>query len=224
MSSHWDEFSKSLAEESVPRRESLRRLGLVVAGTVLGPLGLESAFAGKSDPCKSFCRCRNKRQQDQCLKACKACNKNVNRLGGSCGNYFCCGTGQTSCGSYCADLSRDPYNCGACGYLCEEPGPYEYGACVDGMCQYACADGAEYCDGLCTSLDWDPDNCSACGNVCPEAAPFCTRGICTTTYCEGADLLYDRYNCGACGRVCGGDEVCDFGTCVYSGGCTGEGC
>ena len=28
MTNHWDELSKSLAEESLPRRESLRRLGL----------------------------------------------------------------------------------------------------------------------------------------------------------------------------------------------------
>ena len=46
----FDEFSKSLAE-SVPRRESLRRLGAVFAGAVLSPLGLGTAWAGRRDPC-----------------------------------------------------------------------------------------------------------------------------------------------------------------------------
>ena len=45
----FDEFSKSLAE-SVPRRESLRRLGAVFAGAVLGPLGLQNAWARGPDP------------------------------------------------------------------------------------------------------------------------------------------------------------------------------
>jgi hypothetical protein len=45
MSHHWDEFSKTLAEESVPRRESLRRLGVVLADAVRSPPGLESAWA-----------------------------------------------------------------------------------------------------------------------------------------------------------------------------------
>jgi hypothetical protein len=49
----FDEFSKSLAE-SVPRRESLRRLGAVFAGAVLSPLGLGTAWAGKADPCAAF--------------------------------------------------------------------------------------------------------------------------------------------------------------------------
>jgi hypothetical protein len=44
MENLFDEFSKSLAE-SVPRRESLRRLGAVFAGAVLGPLGLQTAVA-----------------------------------------------------------------------------------------------------------------------------------------------------------------------------------
>jgi hypothetical protein len=113
MTHHWDEFSKSLAEP-LPRRESLRRLGVVVAGAVLGPLGLDSAFAGKTDPCKAFCKCRNRKQQDQCLRACRACNKDTSRLCGSCGNYICCGNGRSCGGGYCTDLADDVLNCGAC--------------------------------------------------------------------------------------------------------------
>ena len=69
----FDEFSKSLAE-SVPRRESLRRLGAVFAGAVLAPLGLGTAWASGTDPCKAFCKCSNRAQQSQCLTACRACN------------------------------------------------------------------------------------------------------------------------------------------------------
>ena len=130
MTQRWDELTKSLAEP-LPRREALRRLGLVVASAVLGPLGLDSASAGKADPCKAFCKCRSKRQQDQCLRACKTCKRDFGRLVGSCGNYFCCRAGQTPCGSYCADLASDPYNCGACGFVCPSNTACWYGECID---------------------------------------------------------------------------------------------
>ena len=45
----FDELSESLAE-SMPRRESLRRLRVVLAGAVLSPLGLGAAWAGRQDP------------------------------------------------------------------------------------------------------------------------------------------------------------------------------
>ena len=56
MTNHWDEFSKSLAEKSVPRRQSLRLLGAALAGAILSPLGMGTAWAGGRDPCKDFCR------------------------------------------------------------------------------------------------------------------------------------------------------------------------
>src|SRR5262249_60976181 len=110
----FDEFSKSLVE-SVPRRESLRRLGAVFAGAVLSPLGLETAFAANVDPCRAFCKCRNGKQQNQCLAACKVCNGNTSRLGGSCGSYVCCSV--AACKGVCIDLRPDP-NCRAAGHHC----------------------------------------------------------------------------------------------------------
>jgi hypothetical protein len=215
----WDEFSKSLAEP-LPRRESLRRLGAVFAGAVLSPLGLDSALARNPDPCKAFCKCRNKRQQDQCLKACKACNKDTRRVCGSCGSYVCCGSGRTCCSGYCTDLDDDVLNCGACGSMCDPPGPYEFGACIDGECTYGCIDGGVYCDGVCTYLRRDPDNFGACGNVCPGSAPYCNNGVCEvcpagTTLCGNtcAYLPEDNYNCGACGNVCPGGTSCLGGFC-----------
>ena len=84
MDNLFDEFSKSLAE-SVPRRESLRRLGAVFAGAVLSPLGVGTAWAGRRDPCIAFCKGCTTKQQSQCLAACRACNGNTGRIGGSCG-------------------------------------------------------------------------------------------------------------------------------------------
>jgi hypothetical protein len=185
MTSHWDEFSKSPAEEALPRRESLRRLGIALAGAVLSPLGLQSASAGRHpkqqfDPCKSFCKCRNKSQQKACLAACSACNGETWRLCGSCGSYVCC----------------------------RETGPSEYGACIDGSCQYWCAEGAIYCDGVCTFLNNDPNNCGVCGNVCGQATPYCSGGQCWDSACGGADLNWDSSNCGRCGNVCPWGTAC----------------
>src|SRR4051812_35456994 len=124
MTHHWDEFSKSLAEP-VPRRESLRRLGALVAGAVLGPLGSARAAIRRraTDPCQTFCKCRNATQQNACLAACKACGGDTRRLCGACGSYVCCGSGRTCCGTICTDLASDVHNCGACGRVCRQPGP-----------------------------------------------------------------------------------------------------
>ncbi|MGE5194989.1 MAG: hypothetical protein ACM3U2_21055 [Deltaproteobacteria bacterium] len=246
----FDEFSKSLGE-SVPRRESLRRLGAVFAGAVLGPLGLATASAGNPDPCKTFCKCGTRAQQSQCLTACRACNGNTSRIGGSCGSYVCCSVascngvcsnltsdpncgacgnncgaiGETCCGSYCADLANDVFDCGACGAACDPPPPGEEVACISGTCVYDCAPGAVDCNGTCTFLDSDPDNCGACGNVCPASAPNCSQGICNdcgegTALCGGQciDILFDGLNCGVCGYQCQPLEFCSWGICYGTGG------
>src|SRR4030095_3855047 len=106
MTHHWDEFSKSLVEKSVPRRETLRLLGAALAGALLSPLGMGTAWAGGRDPCKTFCRCSGKSRQEACLAACRACNNDTSRLCGSCAT-----------GYVCADLASDVSNCGGCGKL-----------------------------------------------------------------------------------------------------------
>jgi hypothetical protein len=221
MTGHFDEFAKSLAE-SCSRRESLRAFGALVAGAALGGLPLASAWAGASDVCKSFCSRCPKRLRNQCLSACQACGGNTGRLCGSCGSYACCGDGSSCCGGYCADLADDVYNCGECGYVCEPPGPYESGACIDGQCEYVCAEGAVRCNGTCTFRGSDPNNCGACGNVCPAGAPYCIDGVCSDpecapglTWCDPGcvDTTSDPYNCGACYRQCAPNEVCAGGIC-----------
>jgi hypothetical protein len=197
MTDHFDEFSKSLADKSVPRRQSLRLLGAALAGALLSPLGVRTAWAGGRDPCKAFCRCSGKSRQDACLAACRACNSDTTSLCGSCAS-----------GYVCTDLAGDLSNCGSCGHVCAEPGPYEDGACVDGHCFYSCAQGAADCgDGGCTDLLYDRDHCGACGNVCPPSAHVCDQGVCicpSGTVCDGEciDIHNDPDNCGACGNVC----------------------
>lgn len=243
MTHQWDEFSKSLAEEPVQRRASLRRIGAVLAGAVLSPLGLGTAWAAGPDPCKSFCRCSNKTKQNQCLAACRACSGNTSRLAGSCGSYVCCSTascsgvcsdlksdpncgacgnncsafGETCCGGYCTDLANDFDHCGGCGTPCDYPAPYEYGECAQGECFYWCVEGAIRCNGICTPVNSDPNNCGACGNVCPASAPFCTNGTCTDANCGGADFNWDNNNCGFCGNVCPSQFACVYGVCEGSG-------
>jgi hypothetical protein len=156
-----DEFSKLLAE-SVPRRESLRLIGAVLAGAVLSPLGLGTAWAARPDRCGAFCRwCPSKAQRNQCLAACRACNGNTSRLCGSCGAYVCCPTGAACCNGTCTDLNSDPANCSACGYVCAQPTL----VCNQGTCN-ACSTGLTFCDPACVDLSSDPFNCGACYHQC----------------------------------------------------------
>ena len=178
MTHHWDEFSKSLAETSVPRRESLRLLGAALAGALLSPLGAATAWAGRRDPCKQFCRCRNTSQQSACLAACNACGGDTNRLCGTCGSYVCCA----------------------------QPGPYENGACIDGHCEYWCVEGATDCGGTCTDLLYDPNNCGACGHVC-YGVEDCVDGECQTCIPDcGPGSTHGELWCGDDG--CGGSCAC----------------
>lgn len=215
MTHQWDEFSKSLDDKSVPRRESLRLLGAALAGAFLSPLGLGTAWAAGRDPCKAFCRCASDWSQKECLRVCRACNSDPSRL---CGDN--CWTGYT-----CIDDDVD--NCGACGSPCNEAGPNEVPVCNSGVCYYDCIDGAIRCDETCTQILWDPDNCGACGNVCiSPLAPYCNYGECSKcqpgltecgyfgsplTYCT--DLYSDPSNCGACGHECGFYQSCVAGHC-----------
>jgi hypothetical protein len=215
-----DELSKLLAA-SASRRESLRSIGVVLAGAALSPLGLGTAWAARPDRCTAFCRrCSTTKRRNQCLAACRACNGDTSRLCGRCGAYACCATGTACCGGYCADLDNDFDHCGGCGAWCDDPAPYEEGACVGGECVYGCVAGAIICNGRCTDVNSDPANCGACGNVCPASAPFCNHGTCSgcptgLTFCDPScvDLSSDAYNCGACYHQCAPNEVCAGGTC-----------
>jgi hypothetical protein len=208
MTHEWDEFSKLLAEP-VPRRESLRRLGALLGGAVLGPLATRTARAGGkrragNDPCKSFCKCSKKKQQNACLDACRACNGDTSRVCGACGSHSCANGGDTG-------------NCGACGHVCAPPGLYEDVRCVEGMCVYECIWGTVRCGGVCIDVQRDRYNCGACGNSCGELET-CVHGTCRDCNCYGdgvcQDLLHDVNNCGTCGVQCPLFYVCSDGFCT----------
>jgi len=210
-----DELSKLLAM-SVSRRESMRSIGVALAGAALSTLGLDTAWAA-TDPCTAFCRRCAKAKRNQCLVACRACKGNTNRLCGSCGNYVCCSTSATCCSGTCRDLISDRNNCGACGYVCPEGN-----MCVDGFCA-ECNSGFIPCGGICVDPTSDPYNCGACGNVCP-AGKTCSNGSCIECNfpfipCDGVcvDPTSDRNNCGGCGNQCSSTEACISGFCESGG-------
>src|SRR3954469_5969320 len=141
-----DELSKLLAV-SVSRRESLRRMGAVFAGAVLGSLGAATVWAARPDRCVAFCRsCPTKKKRNQCQDACRACGGNTSRLCGSCGAYVCCATGAACCNGTCTDMSSDPNNCGACGNVCPASTP----ACIQGRCGSCPPTAPTFCSGVCT--------------------------------------------------------------------------
>ena len=168
-----DELSKLLAA-SVSRRESLRSIGVVLAGAVLSTLGVNTAWAARPDRCTAFCRsCPTRTKRNQCVAACRACNGNTSRLCGSCGAYTCCPTSATCCNGTCTDLNSDFYNCGACGYVC--PAGTE---CVNGSCVVSpCPPGYTLCGGVCVDTLSDGQNCGGCGQACPQGW-VCFVGSC----------------------------------------------
>jgi Stigma-specific protein, Stig1 len=167
-----DELSKSLAV-SVSRRDSLRTIGAVLAGVVLSPLLVGTAWAARPDRCTAFCRsCSTKKKRNQSVSACQACNGNTNRLCGSCGAYVCCATGTACCNGTCTSLNSDPHNCGACGYVCPASAPI----CDEGTCS-GCPTGSTNCGGACIDTTWDALNCGGCGIQC-SGLEYCSWGQC----------------------------------------------
>ena len=81
-----------------------------------------------------------------------------------------CTTGQTPCGTYCADTARDPLNCGGCGMPCAAGS-----GCTAGQCQ--------------TPMTGDG------GMVGPDGSLTCGAGLVTCgAYC--ADTARDPLNPG----------------------------
>ena len=200
MTHHIDEFSKSLADESVPRRDTFRLLGAAVAGALLGPLGMKSAFGGGPDPCRNFCQQCPKSQRQRCLAACQACVQTSGRVCGTCSGFDCCHNAATCCVNTCCGDSQT-----CCGNTC-------------------CGDSQTCCGNYCADLRYDANNCGACGNRCPpypgiDGFAICNAGACGYYLCPpGIDYNWDNYNCGRCQRACDGQSICFFGNCQASGG------
>jgi hypothetical protein len=144
-------------------------------------------------------------------------------------DLLCAVQGLADCGGFCADVSADPYNCGACGRVCAAGDTCSGGACVAGAVSdivlndvSICAvQGLTECGGFCTNTLNDSHNCGICGNSCPLGA-YCEGGVCLGGPCPGltncsgvcVNVNYDSYHCGACGTVCPYPTVCCSGRCV----------
>lgn len=109
-----------------------------------------------------------------------ACSEGQLCSAGACAQT--CSTGQTACPAndptYCADLTHDSNNCGACGTVC--PGGT---SCSGGACRSSCPAGEYACAERCIDPQSDPVYCGATadcsgGHTC-RASEACQHGVCT---------------------------------------------
>jgi hypothetical protein len=173
---------------------------------------------------------------------CGACGATCPR-GQVCSNGACstsCASNLTTCNGngngdagvdYCANVSTDNANCGACGVGCAAGQ-----SCLSGACAATCGTGSSSCPaagdggvGYCANFATDNHNCGGCGAIC-GSGEACESGHCTTTcgagqamcatdggaYC--ATLSTDNANCGACGAACSNGDACRSGSCTATCG------
>ena len=139
------------------------------------------------------------------------------------GTTICCPSAWNWQTEGCTSLSRDRWNCGGCGEICDD-----WLICDRGVC--ACAPGTRDCGtGHCESVLGDADNCGECGHACGGDTPHCDKGVCVASCLsvdleecgdQCVDLNWDNRHCGACDRHCGegdGTVTCNYGACVTCG-------
>ena len=118
------------------------------------------------------------------------------------------------CGGRCADQSKDPGNCGACGAACPSGICADY-ACawrdLSAPCAVSCPEGATCVFDRCIS-----STCGLAGDDClaedGRLGVCCENGAC-------AHPLDDAFNCGACGYACPAGQTCSDGACSGSPAC-----
>ncbi len=144
-----------------------------------------------------------------------------------------CPSGETRCGTLCADLMTSVANCGTCGTACSTSQVCQSGHCVMAMANGGCPMGQTSCDGLtCTDTSSDAQNCGSCGFSCGMGGK-CSSGQCSGGVGGGCppgelqcssgctDTTSDPANCGACGTACAAGQSCVNSACT--GGNNGGG-
>src|SRR5262249_37714989 len=123
---------------------------------------------------------------DPSTHMCVACLMDTDcPLGQICGSGGCyagcsatqgCMTGETCCGTYCADTTQDVKNCGACAMKCPTPNN-ALEQCVNGMCSVkTCKPGWADCNGDMTDgCEWNTFQDGPC-TCAPGAMQACYQG------------------------------------------------
>ena len=132
--------------------------------------------------------CVAQRRGDSCVDfQCSCGSAEIGCTGGL--SSVCCAPSVPGGPGYCANLGREPGNCGTCGFTCvpERANQCEGGMCTCGLSGAQCAGTAE---DRCCQRDADPfacvdtttamDHCGVCGHRC-NAFEICTAGVCTST-------------------------------------------
>jgi hypothetical protein len=117
------------------------------------------------------------------------------------------------CDGICRTYLDNPFNCGACGVVCNVGDLCVSGSCVRPPAQ-ACGPNQLRCDPdalFCNSILIDANNCGGCGNVCPGTA--CVNGQCMQPTCT--DQVKNGEETGV---DCGGPQCqpCTAGELLYS--------
>jgi hypothetical protein len=218
-----------------------------IAGTCGCPLGLTQCADAVCGP-DDVANCKDFSQDDfncgGCGNSCPQPDVLPPNMISGCGNGECghlkCAAGFDDCNTLSADgcevdLSKDPSNCGACGFKCADGQKCSGGECL-------CPPGAQLCEfgtapdieSVCFHVDVDPNNCGACGRACPIPAngkAGCSDGRCElecpagfadcdgnwSTGCE-TSVDSDPTNCGGCGIQCdvAAGQPCIRGQCALA--------
>ncbi len=123
--------------------------------------------------------------------------------GSPCGMETYCGTDPQGV-PICADLQKDPMNCGSCNTDCRAP---EANACIDGLCACADPNQANVSDtcadpsvcatqtGQCIVPDLMGDACDPVDSVpCPDGQRLCLDRHCTLPDCDHPEICDGRDN------------------------------
>jgi hypothetical protein len=142
-----------------------------------------------------------------------------------------CPTGYASCGSECADLSRNFDHCGGCSQACPRA---TTDACLSGKCSCGnsgapCGAGQTCIGGVCRCVAGSLSQCGGCclGNTCvvpaDESLAACGKGGDPCQSCDdGNPCTADQCLAGACSHAALSDgAICGGGTCRGGKCCTG---